>query len=81
MGNCTDCYPHNFIALAQVDNQLHVFRAGEAFYIECGTMLSWAQPSTVRKFYVIYAPAANEEDKGDASTKAAVPEPTPRPRL
>jgi len=32
-----------------------VFNAGDAFFIELGTVLSWRQPGVVRKYYVIHS--------------------------
>ncbi|GAX76916.1 hypothetical protein CEUSTIGMA_g4362.t1 [Chlamydomonas eustigma] len=42
------------------DKEVHIFKAGEAFWIDKGTVLEWKQLGVVRKYYVIHA--EQEED-------------------
>jgi uncharacterized cupin superfamily protein len=45
------------------DGKTTVFEAGDAFFIELGTVLAWVQPGLVRKYYVIHS----EETSGGDS--------------
>lgn len=43
------------VQLTTDNNEVSVFRKGEAFFIEKETVVEWKQLETVRKFYVIHS--------------------------
>jgi uncharacterized cupin superfamily protein len=47
------------------EDEVMRFGKGEAFFIERGTVVEWAQSSTVRKFYVIIDQEGNGGEEGD----------------
>jgi uncharacterized protein len=55
------------------DNAVEVFGPGDAFYIEEGTMLEWKQLDVVRKYFVIYSKAEEEEEDDEADSFESCP--------
>jgi uncharacterized cupin superfamily protein len=62
-------YPvHEFIHLLEgsiiltVDDQEHVFEAGDSFFIPQGLECSWRQPAALKKCYIVYTPTAAAPD-------------------
>ncbi len=43
------------VHLTTSDGELHIFRAGDAFFIEKGTVVEWKQVEEARKYYVIFS--------------------------
>ncbi len=45
------------VYLTLEDGTSDVFRAGDAFFIDIGTVLEWKQLGLVRKYFVIHSPS------------------------